>query len=90
MVRILASPCLSKIRMAYHNIPMPRSGQKLTCNIAGHWTANVNKATDGIVVNLVMVIWSCPPKDQPLKFLFVGDGQHWSRGLPVRVKDSGI
>lgn len=56
MVHILAPLCLAKIPMAYCSILMSTTGQKLTCNIAGHRTANVDKATDWIVVNLVMVM----------------------------------
>lgn len=57
MVQSLAPLCLAKIPMAYCSILMSTTGQKLTCNIAGHRTTNVDKATNWIVVNLVIVIW---------------------------------
>lgn len=57
MVQSLAPLCLAKIPMAYCSILMSTTGQKLTCNIAGHRTTNVDQATNWIVVNLVIVIW---------------------------------
>ena len=40
-------------------------------------------------VKLVSPYNNKPPKDQPLTSSFVGGGQQWIRGLPVRVKYSG-